>query len=134
MKRTRPGVYMALGASGFELCHPVDKKDYERLAADLTGRPREANWKPIRMRLIHEDEGKSLAMSDSPWLGSSSLIFRPSVIEALGPMLRDSGELLPLACAEAELVIFHPTRILAAIDEAASTIDRFEDGRIIMIW
>lgn len=133
MRKSKPGIYKALGADGFELCHPVNKEDYERINVEIGGTPRQSSWKPIPVRLIHEDEGKTLAMSDSPWLGYGPLIFRPSVVEALGPMLREYGELLPLACSEAELVIYNPTRVLDALDEAASSVMRFDDGRIMLI-
>lgn len=133
MRKSKPGIYTALGLDGYELCQPVDKEDYERINTELTGIARRSSWKPIPVRLIHEDEGNALAMSDSPWLGYGPLIFRPSVIEVLGPMLQEYGELLPLACAEAELVIFNPTRVLDALDEAASSAMRFKDGRIMLI-
>lgn len=133
MRKSKPGIYKALGADGFELCHPVNKEDYERIDVEIGGTPRQPSWKPISVRLIHEDEGNALAMSDSPWLGYGPLIFRPSAVEALGPMLREYGELLPLACPEAELMIYNPTRVLDALDDAASSVMRFSDGRIMLI-
>lgn len=133
MRKSKPGIYTALGAEGFELCHPVNKEDYERINVEIGGTPRQASWNPIPVRLIREDEGKALAVSDSPWLGYGPLIFRPVVVEALGSLLRKYGELLPLACSEADLVIYNPTRILDALDEAASSVMRFADGRIMLI-
>lgn len=133
MKKAKPGIYAALGSKGYELCQPVDKEDYERIDTEITGTLHRAGWKPIPVRLVHDDEGKTLAKSDSPWLGYGPLIFRASVVDALGPMLRAYGELLPLACSETELVVFNPTRVLNALDEAASTIMRFDDGRIMLI-
>jgi hypothetical protein len=85
------------------------------------------------MRIFHEDEGKKLLRSDSPWLGDHALIFRPSVLEALGPLLREYGELLPLECSETELWVYNPTRVIDALDEAASTVSRFKDGRLMGI-
>jgi hypothetical protein len=133
MRKSKPGVYKALGADGFELCHPVNKEDYERINVEIGGTPLLVNWRPIPVRLIHEDEGKTLAKSDSPWLGYGPLIFRPVVVDALGSLLREYGELLPLACAEADLAIYNPTRVLDALDEAASSVMRFPDGRIMLI-
>lgn len=134
MRKSKPGIYKALGADGFELCLPVNKEDYERINVEIgVGTPRQASWKRIPVRLIHEDEGKALAMSDSPWLGYGPLIFRPVVVEALGSLLGEYGELLPLACSEADLMIYNPTRVLDALDESASSIMRFPDGRIMLI-
>ena len=85
------------------------------------------------MRLIRDDEGKKLAEADSPWLGSYVLILRPRAVAALTPMLLDNGELLPLGCAGAELWLYNVTRIVPALDETASEISRFPDGRIIRV-
>lgn len=133
MRKSKPGIYKALGADGFELCHPINKDDYERISLEVNGTPRQAIWKPIPMRLIHEDEGKVLAMSDAPWVGSDAMIFRPTVVEVLGSLLREYGELLPLACSEADLVIYNPTRVLDALDDAASSVMRFSSGRVMLI-
>jgi hypothetical protein len=133
MKKPKLGLYTALGLDGYELCHPVNQGDFQTISAEIDGTPRRASWKAIPVRLIHEDEGKVLVASDSPWLADDALIFRSSVVAALGPMLREYGELLPLACSEAELVIYNPTRVIDAFDDAASSVVRFSDGRIMMV-
>jgi hypothetical protein len=48
-------------------------------------------------------------------------------------MLLRYGELLPLRCAGAELWLYNVTHVIDALDEPASTIDRFSDGRIMFI-
>lgn len=131
--KSKLAIYTPLGRDGYELCHPVNQDDFETINIEVNGTPRRSSWKPIPMRLIHEDEGQKLAMSDSPWLGAHALIFRANVVEALGPMLREHGELLPLACSEAGLVVYNPTRVIDALDEAASSVVRFSSGRIMMI-
>lgn len=133
MKKAKPGIYTPLGLDGYELCHPGSQDDFETINVEVNGVPRQSSWEPIRMRLIHEDEGQKLVTSDSPWLGAHALIFRPNVVEALGLMLREYGELLPLACSEAEVVMYNPTRVIDALDEAASSVLRFSGGRIMMI-
>lgn len=55
------------------------------------------------------------------------------MVEALGPILRQHGELLPLKCRGTNLSVFHPTVVLDALDEGASTLRRFSSGRIMMI-
>ena len=131
--RSELGIYTPLGLDGYELCHPVRQDDFETINVELNGAPRQSSWKPISMRLIREDEGQKLAMSDSPWLGAHALIFRANAVEALGPMLREGGELLPLACAEADVAVYNATRVIDALDEAASSVLRFGGGRIMMI-
>lgn len=131
--KSKYGIYAPLGLDGYELCHPVWQDDFETINLAVNGAPQQSGWNPIPMRLVHEDEGQKLATSDSPWLGAHALIFRPGVVDALGPMLRDYGELLPLACSEADVVMYNPTRVIDALHEAASSVRRFSGGRIMMI-
>jgi hypothetical protein len=125
--------YVPLGLDGYELCHPVRKDDFERINIEVNGASRAEMWKPIAMHVIHEDQGHKYLRSDSPWLSSHALIFRSGAIIALGELLRLNGELLPLACSEADLVMYNPTKVLDALDEEASTLVRFDSGRIMMI-
>lgn len=129
----KPGIYTPLGLDGYELCHPVKQDDFETINVEVNGVSRQASWRPIPMRLVREDGKQKLAMSDSPWLGAHALIFRPNVVAALGQMLRENGELLPIECSEADLTIYNPTRVIDALNEAASSVLRFSGGRIMMI-
>ncbi|RME58596.1 hypothetical protein D6779_06180 [Candidatus Parcubacteria bacterium] len=128
-----PGVYIPLGSDGYELCHPVDPADFERIDVLINGTTRQANWKPIQMQMIREDEGKKLLPSDSPWLGSNALIFRSSVLDVLGALLQQYGEVLPLSCPGVDLWIYNPTNVIDALDESSSSVLRFDNGRIMMI-
>ncbi len=127
------GVYTVCGAEDAELCHPVDRADFQTLDRLLNGTSRKDEWRPIQMEIIREDEGKTLSRSDSPWLGSHALIFRLDAALAMGQVLSANGELLPLTCSDADLVVFNPTRVLDALDEAASTVTRFKNGRLMRI-
>src|SRR5262245_18214720 len=131
MSEQKSRIYKPLNANGYELCHPVNR-DFGTIVAQINGHPRQATWQPLEMRLIQEYKGKKWSRSDSPWLGSDSLIFRPAAVLALGQLLRAHGELLPLRCEDAELWIFNP-RLLDALDEAASTIERVSTGSIMRI-
>jgi hypothetical protein len=91
VRKSKPGIYKALGTDGFELCHPVNKEDYERINVEIGGASRQANWNRLPVQLIHQDDGKVLAVSDSPWLGYGPLIFRPVVVEALSSLRREYG-------------------------------------------
>lgn len=131
--RATAGIYTPLGLGDFELCHPVNGDDFERINLEINGTSRHAGWKPISMQLIHSDEGQQLVPSDAPWLGEHALIFRKNVIDLLGLVLLAYGELLPLACAEADLWVYNPTRVIDALDEDVSSIQRFDSGRIMWI-
>jgi hypothetical protein len=48
-------------------------------------------------------------------------------------VLRGSGELLPLVCPDARLLVFNPLRALPALDESTSSIIRFDSGQVMMV-
>lgn len=131
--QSKPGIYTPLGLDGYELCHPVMQDDFERINVEVNGTSRQSSWNPIPMRVLHDDERQTLVASDSPWLGAHALIFRRNVVEALGTVLREYGELLPLACSAADIVMYNPTRVIDVLDEAASSVLRFSSGRIMLI-
>jgi hypothetical protein len=126
-------IYTTVVSNGFELCHPVAEKDFETIVTLIDGTPRAARWTPIPVEVVHEDEGKALEHSDSPWLGGHALIFRKGAVQALAPILESHGELLPLDCPEAELVAFNVTKVVNALDEKSSSILRFDDGSIMYV-
>jgi hypothetical protein len=123
-----------MSPEAFELCQPRQQEEFERIIVEVNGERRRATWRSPAMRVITKDEGQELAVSDSPWLGSHALIFRQSAIATLGEMLTRHGELLSLDCADdASLSILNVTTVLDALDEDASTVLRFSDGRIMMV-
>jgi hypothetical protein len=125
-------VYKPRGWNGYELCHPVNQEDFERINLIVNGSLQPSTWADIEMQLIRVDEGTSLVASDAPWLGSQALVLRPRGVDAMGPVLRANGTLHPLSCSEANLLVYCPNCI-DALDEAASTVERFDDGSIMMI-
>jgi hypothetical protein len=131
--KSKCAIYTPLGLDGYELCHPVRQEDFVTINDEVNSTPRQSKWKPIPMRIIREDEGQRLVASDSPWLGAHALIFRPNVLEALGPIIRQHGELLPLVCDDAEVIMYNPTRVIDALDEGASSVLRFSNGKIMTI-
>jgi hypothetical protein len=126
-------IYTPQSVDGFELCHPVHHDDFEHINVSVDGTRRRNSWRPLEMQIIREDEGRVLSVSDSPWLGSHALFFRTQAIEVLEPLLSEHGELLPVHCEDAEVLLFNPTRVLDALDEGASNILRFGDGRVMRV-
>ena len=125
-------VYVAAQARGFEFCYPVKSSDFEVLNAQLNGVERGGRWRSPPMQLLKKNNGELLEESDAPWLKPSALVFRSRAVREMGAVLAD-GELLPLSCAGDELVVFNVTRVIDALDEAASEILRFKDGSIMTI-
>lgn len=128
-------IYRPEPPEGFELCHPVDKNDFETIKLLIDGSERHDSWTPIIVKIIREDEGKTLLGSDSPWLGSHVLIFREKAVRSMGGMLSGYGELLSLDCDNSDgICIFNPRKVLEnALDETASSLIRFSTGRIMHI-
>lgn len=120
-------------ADGCELCHPIDSGDFDVFTSLINGESRKSTWRPIPMKLVSQDVGVAALYSDSPWLGEHALIFRIPVKEALGELLTANGELLPLDCSEADLVVFNATKIVDALNEEESTVSRFSGGEIYWI-
>lgn len=127
------GIYTPLGLDGYELCHPTRMDDFETINIAIDGTPRQSGWKQIPVKLIRNDEGEDLVESDSPWLGAHALIFRARAVGSMGNVLRKFGELLPLACSEANVWVYNPARLVDALDESASSVLRFSEGGIMMI-
>jgi hypothetical protein len=126
-------IYTAIGREAFELCPPVYQSDFHQITALIDGTERQRNWRPIKVRLNKQDQGRHFRDSDSPWLGSDALIFRRTAADSLRPVLEAHGELLPLACSAADLLIYNPTQVLDALDESASDLHRFSNGEIMMV-
>lgn len=127
-------IYRVEGADGYELCHPVDTGEFEGIRAAVVGEPLSEVWVPPRMQIIREEhDGAALKRSHAPWLGSSTLVFRREVLDALGPHMLTYGEFLSLECDDADVVLYNPLRVLKALDEEASSVHRFDDGRILAV-
>jgi hypothetical protein len=126
-------IYVPTPLEGCELCHPVRPEGFEAINVSINGESRSQQWRSPEMQIIRQDEGRLLSPSDSPWLGAHALILRPRALDALNVVLAEHGELLPLQCGEDDLVIYNATRVIEALDDRASAITRFLDGKIMMI-
>jgi hypothetical protein len=62
------------------------------------------------MRILSfADDGTALEPADLPWLGEHLLILKPRAVDALWDLYLSVGELLPLACRDADLVVWNVT-------------------------
>lgn len=126
-------LYLVHSIDGFELCHPEDPLDYERITLALQDTRKRFNLRTMPVKLVRQNMGQSLSTSDSPWFGSYLLVFREQAALALEPILRTSGDLVPAECTETTLFFFIPDVAIDAFDEQNSKVVRFKDGRIMMI-
>lgn len=127
-------VFTITAPEGYEWVLPAVEREIEMLRFD--GQPRADSWRPIAMRRLARDEqGHPLLASDFPSCsGGEMLMLRRKAIDALGEILRCSGELLPLACPEGELWTLNVTNLVDALDEASSEVLRLpESGKILRV-
>jgi len=119
---------------GCEWVAPVDDTDFE-IFRSFDGSAKLAGWEPVQMRLVREDEhGRPLLPADVPWLGKHAPVLKENASAALGSLLAKDGELLPLACDEATLVVFNVTTVLDALDVDRSALVTFRStGRIMKV-
>lgn len=95
------------------------------------GRPLATQWAaPV---VIPADEDDHVAeFGDFALLGTAP-VFSLHALESLLDLLRPNGEVLPLRCKCGEYFAYNVTRVLPALDEAASSITRFSTGRVMSI-
>jgi hypothetical protein len=126
-------IYTPLGLAGFEICQPVSQEDFETINLKISGLSQKGNWKPLKVKIVKKDQGKALAKSDSPWIGSHTLIFRERVVRTMRSFLEKYGELLPLEEKFDQLFIYNPWLCENALDSANSEKMKLSSGKIIRI-
>lgn len=111
---------------------PVDSRDWS-LFQQLRGRPVSDSWSPVAVEVVRETANRP--MSDFPHLASHVPVFTDILADALEPVLRGSGELLPLSFPAKSLVAFNVTNVVDVLDETKSSLVRLDevDGRIVNI-
>lgn len=93
-----------------------------------------AEWSPVEMKLLREDEGRLFRPADFPWSGAHALVLRKSAADVVGPLVEGQAELLPLSCSGPDLWLLHVTEMRDALDEGRSDIVRFpSSGRVMAI-
>ncbi len=60
-------------------------------------------------------------------------MFNRKAVNVLAEFLKPNGELLPIICEGEEYFLFNTTRLVDALDEENSEVDRFDEGRIMGI-
>ncbi|TXL76388.1 hypothetical protein FHP25_12125 [Vineibacter terrae] len=110
---------------GQEWIFPADESHFGMFDA-MDGRAF-TDWDPPLMAI--DREGRTY--SDFPWLGEHVPILRKPAVEALGDVLLQHGQLLPVRGEDVWL--FNATAVRDALDHARSRIVYFGDGSILAI-
>ncbi len=117
----------------YEYAQLVDPDGYIEVCGLIDGTPRGDAWVPFPVRLITQEKRRRLRQSDAPWLLGSILVIRREAADVLSSFVSRYGEFLPLACEQVELVALNPLRVVDALDEGVSIVERFGDGRVMWI-
>lgn len=127
-------IFLPEGQEDHEFAQLTDPDSYPLFDELTNGTPRRDSWSPFSVRIINMGERRrALRRADAPFLFDSVLVLRPDATEVMKPFLAEHGELLPLSCEQAELVVFNALRVLDALDESASALTRFSSGRIMLV-
>lgn len=126
-------VYRAGPVEGYQWLTAVGDDEHLRLI-EISSHQADTAWIPPRTALLRtDDNGKPLEVADLPWYLGGTLVLSPRSRELLEPILAPAGEFLPLAGEAGDHVVFNATHYTDALDEPASELTRFPDGRILRI-
>jgi hypothetical protein len=119
---------LAANGDDYRWLTAVNETDFIRLGqvhdglGDLVGAPVSVKWV--------SDENGDKPTSDFPTFGAIP-VFSQRAVDALGELLVQHGELLPLQIEGEQLYAYSVTRELAALDEEKSDLLRFPSGWIM---
>lgn len=126
-------VYKPRFEPGYDWAMPVGDEDpILRLKSRSCGE----SWEPIWLYMTTTDhQGRPRQPADLPWHGSQALVAKEGARRILEPVLRDDVEWLPAYDSEGEnLWLAHACRVIDALDEKRSKVERFQSsGRIMRV-
>lgn len=99
--------------------------------SSFDGRSMVTGWTPVAIEPADENPD-TVAAPDFALLGVVPL-FSDNAVRILESALRSSGELLPVQCSQRAYSVFNVTRVVDALREDESTIQRFSTGRVMSI-
>jgi len=106
--------------------------DWAGLLDQFDGRPIGSNWQPVSVTIFREEGRGDLPQSDFPNLGGIIPVFSERAVKALGSLLSENGELLPVRCEEGKYFAFNVTRVIDALDLKQSELEFFPNSNRIM--
>ncbi len=109
------------------------EEDYDKVLDKFDGAPMRASWRPLRVRVLLDEDHKGRPPSDFPSLDGTIPVFSGRGVEALRDLLEPNGEILPLDCAEGVYYAFNVTRVVDALDVERSELKLFDDGEIMNV-
>jgi hypothetical protein len=128
-------VYQPRPVEGYQWVLPTVRHASLAIRKVLNAEPGKSaanRWIPPHVRLLHEDEGQHLRPADMPWCNSSVIAVTERARPVLEELLAGDAEFLPLDCDEEQLWLVHPWRIVDALDEERSELERFTSSDRVM--
>jgi hypothetical protein len=127
-------IHDLVAPEGYECVFLDNAEDYEVLRGAGPDTRLAEGWQALPARVLPPDEDQPARRAQLPWLSDDVLALRDEAVAAVGPLLEPFGELLPLSCPDANVVIFRSTTAVDVLDEDGSDIVRFPgSGRIMAI-
>jgi hypothetical protein len=113
------------------LTAPEDQALWRR---EFHGESRLAQWSALRLQRALDAPGQPRPtgpIADVTTVNSviKNCVWSPRARRALEPHVGHCGEFLPLICDEAKWVLFNVTRVIDALDEAASEVIYYDEQR-----
>jgi hypothetical protein len=107
--------------------------DWVRLRDKFEGAPMASTWEPLLVEILRDRVHRNRPRSDFPSLDGVIPVFSERAIAAMRDLLEPRGEILPLRCHEGTYFAYNVTRVIDALDETRSELERFDDGRVMWI-
>lgn len=110
----------------YQFIELVDEDEWHVLNHMNAGTRPLSDWRAFDVVLAkHGARGKTLLPSDFPGFDAWA-VFSQRAVDQLRRELTDRGRFLPLRCSEGTYVVFHPTVVIDALDEANCRIALFQ--------
>ena len=125
------------GKSAFAMLRTTNGSDARVLREHFGGEAWGGSWHPplLVRNPVNKDEAASQELGDLSMIDAygSILAFSERALDALLPHISAYGQVLPVRFDESPCAIFNVTRVIDALDEAASEVKYFEDGGVMRI-
>jgi hypothetical protein len=105
-----------------------EEQDWEQIYR-FNGTPLANEWRPLAVEAVEEEVNDGRPASDCPHLFAALPVFSGRAVAALRPLLEEYGEILSLDSRDGSFFIFNVLNLIDALDEQASAIVRFPDGK-----
>ncbi len=118
-------------ADSFRSIYLAGDADWFEFTSRFNGTPMKDSWSGKVLQFKYTRG--LLPKGDTPSFDATILVFNAKAVEALADLLEPNGEILPITCEGEPLFLYNVTRLVDALDEENSELERFDDGRIMDI-